>query len=1106
MHKMAGESGQGAESVTTRRSLRRRLAVVLTVCLSQAVVVWAATSAPVAWAAGITRVEIPAPAGAHPAGESFGEQVLVLSNGNYAIADPLAGNFIQGAVTLYDGVTNAAISTLVGGRLTGSGGMYEVGDSNFVVLSPEALNGGAVTWVDGTDGLNGAVTSANSITGYAITNLLDQTKIVALANGNYVIANPYWNGIASDGGFARWAPGNAPANGPIDATTSAVGLRAGDFIGSNGVVPLTNGNYVIASPEWDWPVFGSAFLNAGAATFGNGSTGLVGAISDQNSLIGVTNFSGVGSSVVALSNGNYVVGSPNWSDGGFDGMGAATWASGTAGVSGQITSTNSLVGQSLAENVGSAVTALTNGNYVVGTSRWDNGPTADVGAVTWANGATGKTGLVTAGDSIVGQLGEPISVATALTNGNYVVRSPNWGPTDVGAAMWVNGSGPATGVITAANSITGSGPNDHVGSASALSNGNYVVVTFGFAGGAGAITWASGGGPTSLVVSPANSIVGSTAGDLAELSVAPLDNGAYVVSSPTWDNGAVVDAGAARWASGTGPSAGAVTPANSLVGSTAGDRVGSNVAAVTGDRFVISSRGWTNEAVAGVGALTQADGGATVGPVSVQNSLVGVASGDALGETFQVGERLPVVFPNGTVAVYNPGFGASNIGAVAILGRNSTGPMSPLNSVIRSTIASTNFGTAASMQIGHKLTGSGAVLIGHRGEGSATLVYPATADYEPLAPARLADTRAGQPTVDGLFQAEGIRPAGSTYEITVAGRGGVPANAAAVALNVTATEATGPGFVTVYPCGSPRPTASSLNFTVGSTVPNAVIAKVGADRKVCFYVLTTTHLVVDVNGYFPATTAFHALNPARLLDTRHGEPTVDGVGAGTGLVNAGTFISTQVIGRGGVPADATAVVLNVTATEAQGSGFVTVYPCGSDVPLASNLNVTAGATVPNMVIAKIGTAGNVCVYTSTTTHLVIDVTGYFQADAWYHSLVPARLLETRPHLATVDGQQQGGGPAAAGSVTRVHVLGRGGVAADATTVVLNVTVTEAQASGYVTVYPCGIDPPLASNLNFTAGATIANAAIAKVGDGGDVCLFTLAATHLVVDVNGDSYS
>jgi hypothetical protein len=195
-------------------------------------------------------------------------------------------------------------------------------------------------------------------------------------------------------------------------------------------------------------------------------------------------------------------------------------------------------------------------------------------------------------------------------------------------------------------------------------------------------------------------------------------------------------------------------------------------------------------------------------------------------------------------------------------------------------------------------------------------------------------------------------------------------------------------------------------------------------------------------------------------------------------------------------------VLNVTVTEAQAAGFVTVYPCGAARPTASNLNYVAGSTIANEVIVKVGDGGQVCLFTQSATHLVVDVAGYFPVGSSLSSLVPARLLESRAGLSTIDGGFNGVGVRGAGTVTSLPVLGRGGVGGDAAAVVLNVTVTEAQAAGFVTVYPCGAARPTASNLNYVAGSTIANEVIVKVGDGGQVCLFTQSATHLVVDVAG----
>ena len=379
-------------------------------------------------------------------------------------------------------------------------------------------------------------------------------------------------------------------------------------------------------------------------------------------------------------------------------------------------------------------------------------------------------------------------------------------------------------------------------------------------------------------------------------------------------------------------------------------------------------------------------------------------------------------------------------------------------------------------------------------------------DYVPLAPARVADTRVGFTTVDGAEAGGGLLDVGSILELQVAGRGGVAADATAATLNVTAVDAVAPGFATAWPCGEPRPTASNLNFTTGATVPNAVLAKIGAGGKVCLFTSQPIHLVVDVNGYFPVTTSYRPLNPGRLLDTRAEGVTVDGTQQRTGAVAADSTTTLQVSGRGGVPADATSVVLNVTTTESVADGYITAYPCDSTRPNASSVNGVATKTVANLVISKIDDDGTLCLYAQSAGHLIADVNGYFTAAGSYVPLVAARVQDTRPGFTTVDGQSAGGGLLPLGTVTRLHINGRGGVP-DASTVVLNVTVTEPGAPGYVTVYPCGptlgsSDPPNASNLNYATGQTVANGALVKIGDGGDVCLYNSQPTHLVVDVTG----
>jgi hypothetical protein len=132
------------------------------------------------------------------------------------------------------------------------------------------------------------------------------------------------------------------------------------------------------------------------------------------------------------------------------------------------------------------------------------------------------------------------------------------------------------GVISAANSLVGSTANDQVGGdgVQALSNGNYVVRSSSWDNGAvtnvGAVTWGRGTTGVTGVVSAANSLVGSTAGDFIGLSfLTVISNGHYVVASPAWDNGAIVDAGAVTWGSGTTGATGVISADNSLVGTTA---------------------------------------------------------------------------------------------------------------------------------------------------------------------------------------------------------------------------------------------------------------------------------------------------------------------------------------------------------------------------------------------------------------------------------------------------------------------------------------------------------------------------------------------------------
>ncbi len=372
-----------------------------------------------------------------------------------------------------------------------------------------------------------------------------------------------------------------------------------------------------------------------------------------------------------------------------------------------------------------------------------------------------------------------------------------------------------------------------------------------------------------------------------------------------------------------------------------------------------------------------------------------------------------------------------------------------------------------------------------------------------ITPARLFESRPGLTTVDGLQNATGRLQPNSNGVIQVTGRAGVPVGASAAMLTLTAVDAATAGFVTVFPCDRPRPTASSLNFAAGQTIANSALVALSAlEGQVCVFTNAAIDLVADVTEYFTNGADFAGGSPARLLETRRGLTTVDGLSSGIGPRPPGSVTTLQVTGRGGVPDDAAAVVLGVTAVDAGAAGFVTVFPCGTDRPATSTVNFAAGATVANTAISKVDARGAVCLFTNVTTDLVVDVNGSFPGVSAYTAMQPARLLESRPGLTTADGVSNAIGRRPASSVTVVQVAGRAGVSTDAATAMLNVTAVDAAAAGFLTVYPCDAERPAASTLNFAGGQTVANATMAELSDAGTVCIFTNNAIDLVVDATG----
>jgi hypothetical protein len=251
--------------------------------------------------------------------------------------------------------------------------------------------------------------------------------------------------------------------------------------------------------------------------------------------------------------------------------------------------------------------------------------------------------------------------------------------------------------------------------------------------------------------------------------------------------------------------------------------------------------------------------------------------------------------------------------------------------------------------------------------------------FNPLAPARLLDTR------DGTGSSSGPIGGGGTITLQVGGRGGVPLSGAeAVVLNVTATNPTAASYLTVWPDGSGQPTASNLNFVPGQTIPNRVVVRLGSAGKVDIYnAAGNVDVVADVGGWFTdgatAVTGsrFVGVTPARILDTRNG------TGGVTAPVGPNASIAVTVAGRGAVPTmtaatPPSAVVLNVTVTNPTAGSYLTVWPDGVPKPLASDLNYKSRTTVPNLVVVKLGSNGMIDLYNAYgSVDVIIDVVGWY---------------------------------------------------------------------------------------------------------------------------------
>lgn len=349
--------------------------------------------------------------------------------------------------------------------------------------------------------------------------------------------------------------------------------------------------------------------------------------------------------------------------------------------------------------------------------------------------------------------------------------------------------------------------------------------------------------------------------------------------------------------------------------------------------------------------------------------------------------------------------------------------------------------------------------------------------FRPVTPDRASDTR---------FTAFGALPLlpGEARAARIVGYGGVPADAVAVALNITVTAPTTNGFITVYPADLPRPNVSNLNFVAGQTVANMVTTAVSPDGDIMVYngsAAATVHVIVDVTGWYSG--GFRPVEPTRAVDTR---VTAQPLGNGEDRV-------VMLRGIAGIPANAKGVVINVTTVSPQNSGFLTVYPDGSARPVASNANFIPGLNVANMVTVGLGSSGAIRVYGfGSETDFIIDVSGWF--DDGFRPLTPQRIADTRGNSC--------GGRMGPGETRFIQVAGRGGVPANAGAVAMTVTAVGASTNTFLTIWPTGTTRPNTSNLN-TIGGNVPNVVATGLGSDGRVALYNASGTvDVLIDVTG----
>jgi hypothetical protein len=329
--------------------------------------------------------------------------------------------------------------------------------------------------------------------------------------------------------------------------------------------------------------------------------------------------------------------------------------------------------------------------------------------------------------------------------------------------------------------------------------------------------------------------------------------------------------------------------------------------------------------------------------------------------------------------------------------------------------------------------------------------------------------------------------AGLMLTVPIAGAHDVPANAAAAVVSVTAVEPCAATFLTVFPCGTPLPVASMVNADALATVANSGVVRLGGG-SLCVYASRPTDVLVDVSGWIgPAGLRSTPVAPVRLVDTRQGQQ--EALAVAQHRVGAAQLLTVDLTPVLSTDPLATAATVNVTAAGPAGAGFLSVVPgpCATVAlpPVTSNLNVTVGRNVAASATVALG-EHQLCVYTSTETDVIVDLQATHSPSGGTVSAVdPRRIVDTRQSTRLVAGQTL---------PIELDVVAAAAIA--------NVTAVSPSANGFLTLFPCGGATPTVSNVNFVAGATVANRAVVSTGDSRRFCVYSSVATDMVIDLEG----